>query len=140
MEFPILLELPLPETCRKIVTQFLRPIHPTARLINALTFQREAQYDVVNSSTRFFVTGPGVRIIDPMIRFFRNAWSITTPCYVFSDRVRFVFIYSEITGEHRQDGAEDDDSEENADSDSDEGESLGSEFLNSDGELAGFRD
>ena len=61
------------------------------------------------------------------------------PCYVFSDRVRFVFIYNEITGEHRQDGAEDDDSEENADSDSD-GESLGSEFLNSDGELAGFRD
>ena len=48
MEFPVLLELPLPATCRKLVTQFLRPDepHPTARIISYLTFERhEEGYD-----------------------------------------------------------------------------------------------
>ncbi len=44
MEFPVLLELPLPAPCRKLVTQFLRPgPHPTAILIKRLTFLRKVQ-------------------------------------------------------------------------------------------------
>ncbi len=71
MEFPVLLELPLPATCRKLVTQFLRPgeLHPTARLINLLTFRRdEAGYDSEDEDQCFpaclGVTGPGIRILD----------------------------------------------------------------------------
>ena len=40
MEFPILRELPLPDSCVKIVTQFLREPHPTAMLIKELRFRR----------------------------------------------------------------------------------------------------
>ena len=44
MESPVLLELPLPAPCRKLVTQFLRPgPHPTAILIKRLTFLRKVQ-------------------------------------------------------------------------------------------------
>ena len=57
------------------------------------------------------------------------------------------FSYDEVTGEHIPDsddsGANDESdthNEESVDSYSDGGGSLGSDFYNSDGELAGFRD
>ena len=40
MEFPILNELRLPETCIKLITQFAREPHPTALLMRSMQFQR----------------------------------------------------------------------------------------------------
>ena len=40
MELPILNELRLPDTCIKLITQFLRESHPTALLIGELSFHR----------------------------------------------------------------------------------------------------
>ena len=114
MEFPVLLELPLPANCHKLVTQFLRPgPHPTARLIEALTFQRGDLRYGVDTEKCLFVTGPGVRLIDPFYPLFQYCMSTKTgPCYVCNDNIRFTFIYEEITGEHiRDDGDVDSDSD-----------------------------
>ena len=40
MEFPILNELQLPETCIKLISQFAREPHPTALLMRSMQFQR----------------------------------------------------------------------------------------------------
>ena len=165
MEFPVLLELPLPATCRKFVTQFLRPgePHPTARLINLLTFRRdEAGYDSEDEDQCFpaclGVTGPGIRILD--LSFWHPFGAVQPQCLIrrpqyvvrgritpFNDRSMLFsgyglgFHYDEVTGEHIPERDESDaNSEEDNESYSDGGGSLGSEFLNSDGELAGFRD
>ena len=65
----------------------------------------------------------------------------------FSPDYNLCYSYDEITGESNCDsvysiGSEPEEEEENssADSRSDGGWSLGSEYLNADGEIAGFRD
>ena len=119
MEFPVLQELPLPANCHKLVTQFLRPgPHPTARLIEALTFQRgDLRYNGVDTKKCLFVTGPGVRLIDPFYPLFQYCMSTKMgPCYICNDKIRFMLMYEEITGEHIRD---DDDVESDSDSDGD---------------------
>ena len=89
------------------------------------------------------VVGAGIRNIDPRGWIRRVAYyNVQKPVYFPAGmRWSLAFQYNEFTGEPIQQPPEiDDDSEENADSDSDGGGSLGSEFLNADGELAGFRD
>ena len=155
MEFPVLLELPLPATCRKLVTQFLRPgePHPTARLINLLTFRRhEAGYDSEDEDQCFpaclGVTGFGIRILDLSFCFrmrpqyvVRSRITSYNDYYAQTTTYSLGFHYDEVTGEHIPERDESDDkSEEDNESYSDGGGSLASEFLNSDGELAGFRD
>ena len=44
MEFPILNELHLPETCLRLIKQFLWEPHPTAVLIKGLTFGNKVWY------------------------------------------------------------------------------------------------
>ena len=69
MEFPVLLELPLPATCRKIVTQFLRPEkHHAAWLIGLLKFERhDEDYDSDEEEVMeacLTITGVGIRMLD----------------------------------------------------------------------------
>ncbi len=85
MEFPVLLELPLPAPCRKLVTQFLRPgSHPTAILIKRLTFLRTVQmatppewkYNRLDDGDMLTVIGcDGAKI--PWLRFWYNYNPIT---------------------------------------------------------------
>ena len=162
MEFPVLLELPLPATCRKLVTQFLRPgePHPTARIINLLTFRRDAAGNCEDKYQCFpaslVVKGPGVRMLD--YSYWDPYWPVQTvsnrPQYVVRSRITAFndylsqgttyslgFSYDEFTGEHIPDRDISNTSSEESEADySDGGGSLDSEFYNSDGELAGFRD
>ena len=77
MEFPILQLLPLPSVAARIVTQFLRPgSHPTALMIEALTFKREPFQEAIAPEDDEFgegedaipaslrITGTGIRQLD----------------------------------------------------------------------------
>ena len=88
MEFSVLLALPLPATCRKIVTQFLREPHPTATLIKVVRFQ----YDVIEYHDGWrclVITGPSVRVLH------RRKWPPSYECGVWG----LAFCYDAITGE-----------------------------------------
>jgi hypothetical protein len=65
MEFPILNELHLPETCLRLIKQFLWEPHPTAVLIKGLTFERGfVEWEDPNDAeirAVFSVFGPHVR-------------------------------------------------------------------------------
>lgn len=109
MEFPILDKLPLPATCRKLVTQFLREAHPTAELIKWLHFRREeaqeSDYVDEGSSACLLVSGHGLRFWDsclvtpryiesqPNIMLFPGGARIQGWTYSRS------FSYDDITGE-----------------------------------------
>ena len=69
MEFPVLLEMPLPAPARKLITLFMRPHrHPVAFLINILKFeQHDEDYDsdemeIIHAA--MIITGFGIRRLD----------------------------------------------------------------------------
>ena len=65
MEFPILNNLNLPETCIKLIKQFLWEPHPTAVLIKELTFETQLVLwedpDVEDIRYHWVVFGPNLR-------------------------------------------------------------------------------
>jgi hypothetical protein len=67
MEFPILNLLHLPGPASRIITQFLREPHPTAKLIHDLKFE----WDVEGEYTFLYVSGQTLRPV--------NGWS----CYPY---------------------------------------------------------
>ena len=111
MEFRILSLMPLPETARKLVTQFLREPHPTANLIQALKFEREEaqESDEENEQHRIpeclKITGPGVRIKDlstpwPHTYVIRHKYTPYNPRWsAWETTYCLWFSYDEQTGE-----------------------------------------
>ena len=88
MEFPVLLALPLPVTCRKLVTQFLREPHPTVTLIKGVRFQDDV-LDFHVGWTCLVITGHSVRILH------RRKWPPSYECGVSG----LTFCYDAMTGE-----------------------------------------
>ena len=92
MEFPVLLELPLPAPCRKIVTQFLREPHPTALLIGRLSFRRYR--DNVNLGT--FPTIPTLSVYGDEIRRIQDLY---LPPYYRRNCITQSYSFDEESGE-----------------------------------------
>ena len=78
MEFRVLTHLPIPATAQKIITQFLRQPHPTAKLIQNLRFEWEEDPEVMPT---LYVSGDGVRFIA------RETWP---PTYVSSEKPDYI--------------------------------------------------
>ena len=86
MELPILSHLPLSEIPRRIVLQFLRKPHPTALLINSLSFARDTiELDIDEVRDYLSISGEHVCI-------FAHNWSFTPGAINCS--------YDATTGEH----------------------------------------
>ena len=109
MEFPILTFFPMPPPAIRLVTLFLREPHPTALIIEKLTFTRCAAQDDGDEDSRFpaalAVKGEGVRIKDlstpwPHTYVIRNKFSAYNLWWsAFDTTYMLHFSYDEHTGE-----------------------------------------
>ena len=100
MEYPVLLKLPLPATCRKLVTWLLREPHPAAQLIRSLDFDREDTIENPKVLPTLYVMGEGVRFIAKETwppRYWNPAGVVWDGCKI--EGMVLTFSYDEVSGD-----------------------------------------